>query len=371
MKKLYFDANFSIENHRGMGRYINTFISVLSSEFNIDCVGLLQKNKFKKGFFSFGFRNYILWEQFSLSRVINKDKPDVMIYPYNTAPLFMSKTPYNVLILHDLIFQVPFTKIGFSKSIKQNVGKIYRRIVVPRAIKNCDVILTVSEYTKNEIIKLYKPNKEIIVIPNSIDSSNSINLYPITDEQKFILHVGGDAPHKNSISVIDAYSKLPAFLQMKYELKIVGVNDIKSRNHFSNKIHQSSCVGKISLENFISDFELLKLYKTAAVFVFPSFHEGFGIPLIEAMLHQVPIVCSNKSVMPEIVGELGLYFNPFDVIDQSKKIEKVLTDKKLRDELITSQNINIKRFQKKNVEVLMKAFIGDYILKNHKSNECG
>jgi glycosyltransferase involved in cell wall biosynthesis len=365
MIRLFYDANFSVDNHRGMGRYINTFIAVLSTEFNIKCIGLLKKDKSKKGFYSFGFRNYILWEQFSLKRIIKKDKPDIMIYPYNTAPLFMPKSSYNVLILHDLIFQVPFSRIGFSKSLKQNIGKIYRRIVVPRAIKNCDIILTVSEFTKNEIQKIYNPKQEIIVIPNSIDYSDQKNISSLTPERLLILHVGGDAPHKNSISVIDAYSKLPDFLQSKYELKIVGVNDIKSRSYFHKKINESTYKGKITLENFISDAELKKMYKSAAVFVFPSIHEGFGIPLIEAMSHQVPIVCSNKSVMPEIVGDFGLFFDPFDVEDQSKKIEKVLINKKLRDNLIEYQNVNLKRFQKNNVTVLLKEFIENYFLKNH------
>lgn len=356
MMRLFYDANFAVDNHRGMGRYINTFIDVLSLEFNIQCTGLLKQNKIKKGFRNFGFNNYILWEQFSLVKLIKRDKPEIMVYPYNTAPLFMPKCQKNILIVHDLIFLVPFKEIGVSTSLLQNIGKIYRRIVVPRAIKQCDVIITVSEHTKNEIIKVYNPKQKIIVIPNSVNFSK-ISHEIKEGIAKSILHIGGEAPHKNTSSVIKAYALLPIEIQKSYDLKIVGIQSERSRNYFKNLINELNIKGVVFLYEFLSEDEIVKIFRSAKVFVFASYYEGFGIPLIEAMHYNIPIVCSNRSVIPEIVGKGGLYFEPDDILEQSLKIQTVITNEKICSQLINSQQELMNKYKLITVKEQIKQFV--------------
>ena len=354
--KVFFDANFAVGNHRGMGKYVNTFIDVLSTEFNFECTGLLKSNIRKDGYTTFGFSNYIMWEQVSIGLNVRKYRPDWVVYPYNTAPFFMPKRPKNILMVHDLIFLVPYKEIGFSSSLVQNIGKLYRRLVVPRAIKNCDLIITVSQHTKNEIQRVFNPKQEIIVIPNSFEKG-LITEAKKTESPKVILHVGGEAPHKNTMSVISAYARLPLDIQLKYQLKILGIHSPKSRSYFSKQIDKSGAKGDIELVDFITNDALNQIYESAVVFVFPSFYEGFGIPLIEAMSRSIPIVCSNQSVMPEIVGSGGLYFDPNDIDDQADKIVTMLTDKTIRDQVVYNQKAKIIEYEISSVRDLIKQFI--------------
>lgn len=133
----------------------------------------------------------------------------------------------------------------------------------------------------------------------------------------YILYVGNDYPHKNLKRLKLAFEKL----------KKQGFN-----------------YGLVLATKFVSEQELDDLYKNASLFVFPSLYEGFGLPPLEAMKRGVPVVSSNATCLPEILGNAVLYFNPLDVNDIADKIKKVLTDKNLREQLIQKGFEQVKKY---------------------------
>ncbi len=337
--KLYYDANFSVNQYRGMGKYINYLIDVLKSDFQI--VGLLKKNVVKNNFLNFGFSNYILWEQISLS-IFNFLNKGVYIFPYNTAPLLLNRNNYNILILHDLIFLEPLDGLTF----KQTIGKFYRSIIVKLIINKVDCILTVSEFSKLKIIEKFQISEDkISIIYNTIDSNHNSKILQETS-QKYFFHIGGEPSYKNTKSLIYAFALLPDKIRALYSLKILGIKNNKSLKRFKDLAKKLNIIDKIEFLGYKTDLEVEMLYQDASLFLFPSFLEGFGIPLIEAMKYGCPLVISNTSCFPEIAANSATYFDPkcYDTIAQA--IVSVLENKNERESKI---KIGYELFKKYNI----------------------
>lgn len=151
-------------------------------------------------------------------------------------------------------------------------------------------------------------------------------------EKPYILYIGNDYPHKNLARLKSAFEKIRQE-GLDYELVLI--------------------------TKWVSDEELDKLYRNASLYVFPSLYEGFGLPPLEAMKRGVPVVASNATCMPEILGDAALYFNPLDVDDIADKIKKALIDRESRERLIKEGFERIKKYnwQKMAQETLEIYFI--------------
>lgn len=334
IRNIYYDATFQIlAPHRGMATYLNGLVNALSSHGE-HLKGLAPsgvKSVENKNVTRFGFKNILLWEQLSLSKFINNHAVDLLILPYNTGPIFMPLHCKTVLILHDLIFMEPLSKIPLSKNPKQIIGRFYRRATVPRIVRKSDFIITVSEYSKSKIIEHFKiDDQKIAVLPNCIDVGNKDNEFCEVVTQSYFLNVGGDAPHKNTVFLIKGYAMLPADIKAKYGLKIVGISNPKNRNKLLQLISSLNEEANIIIENFVDDEELEKLYRNAFIFLFPSLTEGFGIPLLEAMKFGCSIACSNTSSMPEVCKEAAFYFNPCELQDFVDTVTLACNNNELR-----------------------------------------
>lgn len=148
--------------------------------------------------------------------------------------------------------------------------------------------------------------------------------------KKYILYIGNDYPHKNLERLKLAFEK--------------------------TKKDGLDCE-LILVTNFVSEQKLENLYRSASLFVFPSLYEGFGLPPLEAMKRGVPVVSSNATCLPEILGDAALYFNPFDIDDIAEKIKKVLADKNLREQLIQKGFAQVKKYSwKKMAEETLKLY---------------
>ncbi|MCX2453367.1 glycosyltransferase family 1 protein [Pedobacter sp. PLR] len=306
-----YDANFAINKHRGMGKYINNFINVLNVNLGLRTIGLLKggtKIVPSRDYHSFGFSLYILWEQLSMYFFSRKFK-GVIIYPYNTASIFSRKSASNVLIVHDLIYFNDFE----TKSLKQRLGASYRRFVVPRVINKFEHIITVSEYSKKQLLNRFNlDGNKIEVIPNSIifnlEEANHNPKYNQRDN--YILHIGGEPEYKNSKSLLYAFSKLPDEVRKSYKVKMIGIRDKKVLNQYQSLAESLGISEAIEFLAYQTDEEIIQLYKNAKMFIFPSFDEGFGIPIIESFKFGCPLLCSNTSCFPEIAGNAARYFDP-------------------------------------------------------------
>jgi glycosyltransferase involved in cell wall biosynthesis len=213
-------------------------------------------------------------------------------------------------------------------------------------VAKSDMIITGSEYTKREILQrlAFKEDK-IKVIPHGINHELFKVYYNIKLDfelpKKYILSVGSIEPRKNLIGLLKAYTLLDKQLKQEYKLVLVGFKGWENREimEIIEKNRES-----IHYLGFIADKELAQVYNLATCFVFPSFYEGFGLPPLEAMACGTPVISSNTSSLPEVGGEAVVYCNPHNTDDIKEKIEILLTDKKLQQELIAKGLNQAKKF---------------------------
>ncbi len=302
------DARWMVGSFRGMGRYAWQLIEPIKHKTVALAPKGTQKVPLKTNYAGSEFFPY--WEQFIQPSLAKKTQVSYLICPYNTGPLWVPKGIKTVLVVHDLIFMKSFKELPLSVSLYQVLGRLYRRFVVPRLIKKVDYIITVSHYTKSEILRHYSPNAEIAVIPNAI-SSEWLNYIaqPLSQRSNYFITVAGEAPSKNLHRLLEAYANYVKQVQCPTLLKVVGV---KSSYHeqfklLANKLEIGSYIEWIG---YISNEQLISLYGNAKGFIFASLFEGFGIPLIEAMATGTPIACSNTTSLPEVVGDCGYLFSP-------------------------------------------------------------
>lgn len=199
-----------------------------------------------------------------------------------------------------------------------------------------DIIITGSEFSKQEILEqLNFPPEKVKVIYHGIDHelfrvSNDLNLN-FELPSKFIFSVGSIEPRKNLLGLLEAYNLLDDSLKKEYKLVLAGFKGWENKE-IMTLIERNK--ENIHYLGFISDFELVKVYNLATCFIFTSFYEGFGLPVLESMACGTPVICSNTTSMPEVGGDAVIYCNPYDVEDIKNQIKLVLFDKNLQQEMI-------------------------------------
>lgn len=243
-----------------------------------------------------------------------------------------------VTTVHDLIIYTLPKKDGNQSSWNEKMRFYYQ---VKHAIKNSDAIITVSEYSKNEIIKVFPEAsnkiKVIYLAPRSefyMKKNNEVNyiLKKYNISKSYILLMGGNHPRKNMLRAIRAFLSLNNF---NYQLVITG-NAILN---FDKNIKQAIKENKIIFTDYVSDEDLVALYNKAYMFVYPSLFEGFGLPILEAMACGTPVITSNVTSMPEVAGDSAILINPYD--------EKAI--KNAMDKLINNPNL-IEIYKKRGLE---------------------
>lgn len=239
-------------------------------------------------------------------------------YYNNLAPTFRGK---KILTVHDMIHELypEFFKAGKS------VTKIKRE-----AVKRADGIICISQSTKNDLIRLFDcPDHKIKVIYHGNSLKIAVTSPPAVNVP-YILYVGQRGEHKNFNLLFDAYAHAER-INSEYALVCFGGEpfDRQERWKISDfKLSQKMihCSG--------DDVFLANLYKYASVLVYPSLYEGFGIPPLEAMHYGCPVLTSNSSSLPEVVGDAGIYFNPKDMDNLMSQLEDILTESDLRSRCV-------------------------------------
>ena len=255
---------------------------------------------------------YPFWEQITLPKAVKELNLDMLHCTSNTAPI-RCKVPL-ILTLHDIIFLEPRDKN--NKSLYQNMGWFYRRLVVPKILKKCQRIITVSNYEMNNIMsKLNIPQKRMAMIYNGFNEW----FKPCTDTeqifQKYIkepgyfFFLGNTDPKKNTERTLIAYARYLEKSGVKRKLLMADLdkaylNDIVKRNHLEEMMQH------IIMPGYIVNSDLPYIYNNAFAFLYTSLRESFGIPLLEAMACGTPVITSNTSSMPEIGGPDAILINP-------------------------------------------------------------
>lgn len=284
------------------------------------------------------FKNFLVHSTF-IRDLEKTKKVEVFLYPTINLPFYVpSKT---IVVIHDLR---PFTNWWDMGYIK----RLYFKFFLDRAIAKAKKIVTVSNFTKEELIKYNKNVKHKVKVIYPIFKSKFkeyefLEKRPIV-RHNYILYIGMRKPHKNLDGLLRAFKEVKTQLPY-YKLVIAGPkeNNFDSVNRIINELGL-----KDSVIEFISppDNVIVNLYKHAKLFVFPSFIEGFGLPSIEAVNLGCPVVLSDIPIFREIFGDSGIYFNPYDPNDMADKIIGVLSDENIRLNLLEKQKEKIKFFDK-------------------------
>lgn len=361
MKRIYYDATFSVGRYRGMGKYIRQVLGIIQQHGNFEITGLLpaKTDPGADGYIRFGSGLYPVWEQKDLGARIRKDQPELAIFPYNTMPLAQMGSTKKILIVHDLIFLEPFSKLPLAGSWLQKIGRLYRRWNVPRAIRKADVIISVSAHSAAQIRQL-GVNKPVYVIPNAVDVAKFGQVAVPPHElynRRYFFHLGGEAPHKNTITAIRAFEALLKNQSSDLYFYIAGVHDKRIQTTWLSMISDREIRNRVIFMDYLSDDMIVGLYRNAIAFVFSSFLEGFGIPIIESMAAGCPVILSNASVMPEIGGEAVVYFDPADPQELMTQMKRVQELPALRQELVEKGLDRCQLFSTQELESKVKNFI--------------
>ncbi len=292
-----------------------------------------------------------LWTQFGLPfRLFSeKDKPDVFFTPSHYAPR-ISPVPTAISIM-DMSF-IRFPELFAKKDLYQ------LQHWTNYSAKNAKKIFTISQSSKNDIIKYYHvvPEKVVVTYPGikpKEQSSNLINMEELKKKygisKKYILFVGTIQPRKNIERLIEAFKivltskKILRFAQDDIDLVIVGKKGWLYEPILA-KPQELGIAEKVKFLDFVPDDELNVLYQHAICYCLPSLYEGFGLPVLEAMRQNCPVVTSNVSSLPEAGGDACLYIDPMDVDDIALKLEEIISDEKLRKKLIEKGKAQLKKF---------------------------
>jgi glycosyltransferase involved in cell wall biosynthesis len=209
-------------------------------------------------------------------------------------------------------------------------------------VKKSDIVLTDSQSSRCEISKhLGIPLEKIYLVypsvnhgifrPKLIGIDNKKNLLARWDIScPFVMYAGGHDMHKNLDMLYSAFSKLPKDILHSYQLVMVGEGLKQDADLQRNRLKMMGISDKVVFTGHVDDNELVMLYNLCELFVFPSLHEGFGLPPLEAMACGAAVIASNTSSLPEVVGFQDALFDPYDDVDMAKKMEHVLTDSKFR-----------------------------------------
>lgn len=256
--------------------------------------------------------SYPLWEQWALPCAARKADVDILHCTSNTAPIWCD-IPL-VLTLHDIIFLEPRDKK--NKSLYQNLGYFYRRWNVPRILKKCRRIITVSDFELGNIKqKLQLPDSQLKMIYNGynewfrpIESDKQQYRKYIADAGYFFF-LGNTDPKKNTERTLVAYAKYLELSEVKRPLLMADL-DQEYLNGIIERNGIEAIRDHIVIPGYIINSDLPYIYNNAFAFLYTSLRESFGIPLLEAMACGTPVITSNKSSMPEIAGHDAILINP-------------------------------------------------------------
>lgn len=331
----------NLPNPTGVERYAAELIRNLAAIDHINQYILYFRTKPQEWFYTLpaNFKIKVMpfpkfWTQLRLSLEMILHPVDILMVPASALPFIHPKK--SVVTVHDIAFEL-FS--GIYTGFMDYYQKFFARFAARHAVK----IITVSQSTKTDLMEKYKvPPEKINVIYLAADPKFKCMSYgdvqPVLDKhnltyKKYILFVGTLQPRKNIIGLIDAFSKLKKENRIEETLVIAGGKGWLFEP-ILKKIKESEIAGSVRFLGYLNDKDQVAIYNGATLLTLPAFYEGFGLPPLEAMSCGVPVVVSNLSSLPEVVGEAGKLVDPTSIDSMAEGILEVLEDRELQKNMM-------------------------------------
>jgi len=346
--KLAFDAKRAFNNSTGLGNYARILLNDLMRyypdndyllcspgiseelfhELNGNFKLILPETKFQKSFLS-------LWRSYGLTQQLHQDGVDLYHGLSNELPFNIHRSGIkSVVTVHDVIFLKHTEQYPF-------IDRQFYQLKTEYAVKHANKIIAVSQETKNDLVEFYQvPEGKIEVIYQAVDERFLRTETPKQKSEiqakyglpeKFILNVGSFFPRKNQKTLVEAFS----LIQNKVEESLVLIGSAGStKREIEQLIDGKNLQGRVKIIISVPNEDLPIIYRAANAFVFPSLYEGFGIPVLEALYSEVPVVTTKGGAMEEAGGVSSLYINPWSAEEMADALLRVLNDTALRAKMI-------------------------------------
>ena len=294
-----------------------------------------------------------LREQVALPLAARRDRLDILHCLGNTAPIFMPRSVQLVLSLMDVMFLQTGEFIPKPSNNYQVFGRIYRSIVGPRCARSAAQVITISEFSRGDILQLISglDAARVHVTHLSCDPVFKLDLSTlpragesgIGGRRPYIFALGADDPRKNTLRLVKAYLTLLKRYGIDHDLLISGYSNWE-RSDAYRAVVNAQATDRVEFLPFVSILELAVLYRNATFFVYPSLYEGFGIPVLEAFSSGCPVIASKTTSIPEVGGDAAIYVDPLSEEEISAAMYRLIQDNDLRQSLIQRGHVRASEF---------------------------
>ena len=283
----------------------------------------------------------IIWDQFQVPLVIMKYKLDIYHSLMDTLPV-IGKVKFVLCVVEIPDYRIELGRKTMHNSLYMRLSQKYNMLFFRPSLKKAKLIMTCSNSTKEDLIHRYNvdekkirvlyhaPDEQFCAPDNKKDLLNTRKKY--NAEEGYILHISSLDPRDNTPAVIRAYHKALSESKVSQKLIIGGNVDVK-RTGLEKLITELNLKNNIIFTGRLPEKELLALYQAADLFMDPSLYEGFGLQVVEAMACGIPVITSNTTSLPEVVGNAGILVSPTDINGLASAMIRVLTDSELRNTL--------------------------------------
>jgi glycosyltransferase involved in cell wall biosynthesis len=284
----------------------------------------------------------ILWEQIAAPVVMTRQRVDLIHGPVNVVPL-ASRRPV-VVTIHDLAF------LEYPEQYPR-LQRRYLKAMTSASARRSTRVITVSNFTRTDVAaRLGVDESKIVSIPNGVSEEflplqQTAELTRFREDKRlpaeFLLFIGTLQPRKNLVGLLRAYARLDG--ENRLPLYVVGGEGWMYSDIF-DEVNRLGISKEVHFPGYAASETLPLWYSAATAFIYPSFYEGFGLPVLEAMACGTPVITSNRTSLPEVVGDAGILVDPGDPDDMANAIRRMLADTAFRETLARKGQTQAQRY---------------------------